>query len=97
MTYLQLRWFKQWLHKEITEEVHTFAIVGAALEISETTVASGGGGGLFCFLLLPPETKTKLPVHINGVFSLSDGRRGLKWPGQERKDDSDALELLDSK
>ena len=76
--------------KELAEEVHTFPIVGAALEVSETTVASGGGR-LFCFLPLPPETKTKLPVHINGAFSLSDDRRGLKWPDQERKDDSGAI------
>ena len=46
------------------------------------------GGRIFCFLPLPPDVHTGLPVHINGSFGLTDNRRGLKWPGPECRDDA---------
>ena len=71
----------------LAEEVHVFPTVGVALEVNFETLSKGR---LFCFLPLPPEAFTELPVHVNGTFSLNDDRRGLKWPSQERKDDSAA-------
>ena len=73
--------------KSLAEEVHVFPTVGVALEVNFETLSKGR---LFCFLPLPPEAFTELPVHVNGTFSLNDDRRGLKWPSQERKDDSAA-------
>ena len=45
-------------------------------------------GRIFCFLPLPPDVHTGLPVHVNGAFGLTDNRRGLKWPGPECRDDA---------
>ena len=65
--------------------------VGCALELKdETTYTSESGGRIFCFLPLPPETHSPLPVHVNGTFGLNDDRRSLKWPSKDRKHDSTA-------
>ena len=71
----------------IAEEVHVFPTVGTALELDCEVIS---GDRLFCFLPLPSEACTDLPIHINGSFSLNDDRRSLKWPGKERKYDSSA-------
>ena len=63
--------------------------VGCALELDKETV-DDSGGRIFCFLPLPHETRSPLPVHVNGTFGLDDNRRSLKWPSRERKHDSTA-------
>ena len=49
---------------------------------------SPGDGRIFCFLPMPIETASNLPVHVNGTFGLNDDRRSLKWPGPERRNDT---------
>ena len=63
--------------------------VGCALELDQEVV-DDSGGRLFCFLPLPHETRSPLPIHVNGTFGLDDNRRSLKWPSRERKHDSTA-------
>lgn len=67
-------------------EQHTFPWVGTVLELGDKPVK----GRIFCFLPLPMETSSGLPVHVNGTFGLNDERRSLKWPGSERKNDAAA-------
>ncbi len=62
------------------EQVCVFPTVGTALEL-ETSIQSEGR--IFCFLPLPSEASTALPVHVHGTFSLDDNRRQLKWPSRE--------------
>ncbi|XP_052087293.1 sacsin-like [Mytilus californianus] len=50
-------------------------------------------GHIFCFLPLPMQavSMTKLPVHINGTFALSEDRKQLKWAdkfSESNKEDS---------
>ncbi|XP_046843110.1 sacsin-like [Xenia sp. Carnegie-2017] len=47
-------------------------------------------GRIFCFLPLPPESRTGLPVQVNGYFGLTDNRRALKWPGPDCLNDETA-------
>ena len=47
-------------------------------------------GRIFCFLPLPPECRTGLPVQVNGYFGLTDNRRALKWPGPDCQNDDTA-------
>ena len=63
-----------------------FPWVGVALELKEITKT----GRIFCFLPLPIEAASNLPVHVNGTFVPTDDRRSLKWPGVERKNDAKA-------
>ena len=63
--------------------------VGCALELDKETI-DNSGGRVFCFLPLPPEMLSSLPVHVNGTFGLNDNRRSVKWPSKERKHDSTA-------
>ena len=63
-----------------------FPWVGAALELGN----SSAGGRIFCFLPMPVEASSGLPVHVNGTFGLNDERRSLKWPGVERRNDPTA-------
>ena len=63
--------------------------VGCALELHHDAVDESEGR-LFCFLPLPHETRSPLPIHVNGTFGLDDNRRTLKWPSRERKHDSAA-------
>ncbi|XP_053401276.1 sacsin-like [Mercenaria mercenaria] len=44
-------------------------------------------GHLFCFLPLP--ITTKLPVHVNGCFSVTSDRRGLSWFTEDDKKKGD--------
>ena len=64
---------------EAANKVCAFPWVGTALNLSTPIKC----GRVFCVIPLPEETKTELPVHINGTFSLNDDRRSLKWPGKE--------------
>ena len=63
-----------------------FPWVGAALELG----TSSAGGRIFCFLPMPVEASSGLPIHVNGTFGLNDERRTLKWPGVERRNDPTA-------
>ena len=47
-------------------------------------------GRIFCFLPLPPECRTGLPIQVNGYFGLTDNRRALKWPGPDCQNDDTA-------
>ena len=70
---------------------HVFPWVGVALELKDGTASSPTSAGrIFCFLPMPVESSSPLPVHVNGTFGLNDDRRTLKWPGIERKNDPTA-------
>ena len=76
---------------EAAGKQHTFPWVGAALELGEYSNSSTSANGrIFCFLPMPAETTSKLPVHVNGTFGLNDDRRTIKWPGGERRNDPTA-------
>ena len=62
--------------------------VGTAIEVASNF--SNRAGRLFCFLPMPCETTAPIPVHVNGTFALSDNRRSLKWPEEERQNDPQA-------
>ena len=62
-----------------------FPWVGTALDLDNPC-----NGRIFCFLPMPIDDASKLPVHINGTFGLTDDRRSLKWPGVERRNDPTA-------
>ena len=65
-----------------------FPWVGAALELSDGSSSPiSPGGRIFCFLPMPIEASSPLPVHVNGTFGLNDDRRTLKWPTVERQND----------
>ena len=66
-----------------------FPWVGAALE-TDLETDQPENGRIFCFLPMPVEAASNLPVHINGTFGLTDNRRSLKWPGDDRKNDPTA-------
>ena len=68
------------------EKQCTFPWVGAALELGDNSA----GGRIFCFLPMPIETSSGLPIHVNGTFGLNDERRTLKWPEIERRNDPTA-------
>ena len=68
------------------QQQKVFPLVGAALELG----TSSAGGRIFCFLPMPVETSSGLPIHVNGTFGLNDERRTLKWPGVERRNDPTA-------
>ena len=72
--------------QEAASKQHTFPWVGTLLELGGKAVK----GRIFCFLPMPMETSSGLPVHINGTFGLNDERRSLKWPGNERRNDATA-------
>ena len=79
---------------EAAEKQHVFPWVGVALELdtphSHSTHDTSSHGRVFCFLPLPIETSSKLPVHVNGTFGLNDDRRTIKWPARERINDETA-------
>ena len=64
-----------------------FPWAGTALELGNT---SANNGRIFCFLPMPIEAASNLPIHVNGTFGLTDDRRSLKWPGVDRKNDPTA-------
>ena len=67
-----------------------FPWIGAAMELDDESAVSSGPGRVFCFLPMPAETTSNLPVHVNGTFGLNDDRRTIKWPGGERRNDPTA-------
>ena len=72
-------------------EQHTFPWVGVAIELhKDDTLSVPSDGRVFCFLPLPTEVVSTLPVHINGTFGLNDDRRAIKWPEKDRKNDQTA-------
>ena len=71
-------------------EQRTFPWVGVAIELHEDDTSIPSNGRVFCFLPLPIEVASTLPVHINGTWGLNDDRRAIKWPEEERKDDPTA-------
>ena len=76
---------------EAAQRQRTFPWVGAAIEIDEDIDFSTlFKGRLFCFLPMPVETSSELPVHVNGTFGLNDDRRTIKWPEGERRNDPTA-------
>ena len=76
--------------RKLAEDLKVFPWVGVALETSAVGMEATGGR-VFCVLPMPPGVTCNLPVHVNGMFSLNDERRELKWQGIERKDDPSAL------
>ena len=66
-------------------ELHIFPWVGVAIELTEHPCQENGR--VFCFLPLPNNASSHLPVHLNGTFGLSSNRRTLKWPGTEAQND----------
>ena len=65
-----------------------FPWVGVALELSDGSSSPiSSGGRIFCFLPMPIEASSPLPMHVNGTFGLNDDRRTLKWPTFERQND----------
>ena len=63
-----------------------FPWVGTALELTNASEK----GRIFCFLPMPIEAASNLPVHVNATFGLTNNRRSLKWPGADRKNDPTA-------
>ena len=79
------------LVREKAAKEHVLPWVGAAIEVDLLSGASSVvGGRLFCFLPMPCETTSPIPIHVNGTFALSDNRRALKWPAAERRNDPQA-------
>ena len=83
---------------EAAKKQHVFPWVGVAIELStpsdssvDKIILSSGDGRVFCFLPMPVEASSALPVHIHGTFGLNDDRRTIKWPARERKNDPTAL------
>ena len=72
---------------EAAKKQKVFPWVGAALQL-DTPLSSNGR--IFCFLPMPVDAASKLPVHVNGTFGLNDDRRSMKWPGLERRNDPTA-------
>ena len=70
-----------------SEQQETFPWVGVAMQLDEH---SASDGRVFCFLPMPVEASSNLPVHVNGTFGLNDDRRTIKWPGGERRNDPTA-------
>ena len=72
---------------EAAKKQKVFPWVGTALQL-DTTLSNNGR--IFCFLPMPVDAASKLPVHVNGTFGLNDDRRSMKWPGLERRNDPTA-------
>ena len=71
--------------RDDAKELMLLPRVGTALDLKNP-----GDGRIFCFLPMPIETASNLPVHVNGTFCVSDDRRSLIWPGDDRKNDDRA-------
>ena len=63
--------------------------VGVAMETGESQ-RQAKEGRVFCFLPMPIEASSPLPIYVNGTFGLSDDRRTLKWQSSERQNDKAA-------
>jgi sacsin len=80
--------------RELAAELHLTPCVGIALPVSPLTKYASDLGRIFCFLPLPPteddSSRTGLPVHVHGSFSVADDRRCLTWPAKDREEDHKA-------
>ncbi len=72
---------------QLSLELGSRPIVGVAMPLTMGMTHNDPGlnkpnGQIFCFLPLPAEEKSPsgLPIHVNGLFSISQNRRHLKWP-----------------
>ena len=72
---------------EAAKKQKVFPWVGTALQLDAPL---SNNGRIFCFLPMPVDASSKLPVHVNGTFGLNDDRRSMKWPGLERRNDPTA-------
>ena len=72
---------------EAAKKQKVFPWVGAALQLDSPLL---NNGRIFCFLPMPVDAASKLPIHVNGTFGLNDDRRSIKWPGLERRNDPTA-------
>ena len=72
---------------QLAEKQNVLPWVGIAFEISRNF---NHQGRIFCFLPLPSEERSPLPVHVNGTFAVTCNRRSVKWVAQERQDDEEA-------
>ena len=67
---------------------HALPWIGTAMQLNADNKPQPGR--IFCFLPLPADATSGLPVHVNGTFGLNDDRRTIKWPGGERRNDPTA-------
>eukprot|EP00062_Callorhinchus_milii_P025859 gi/632987308/ref/XP_007910720.1/ PREDICTED: sacsin-like [Callorhinchus milii] len=79
---------------ELAEKLSYIPYVGLAFPLSQAETLEAGGklefeGRLCCFLPLPDNesNKTRLPVHVNAFFGLSDNRRHIKWVETDQRYD----------
>ena len=72
---------------EAAKKQKVFPWVGTAAQLDSPL---SNNGRIFCFLPMPVDAASKLPVHVNGTFGLNDDRRSMKWPGLERRNDPTA-------
>ena len=72
---------------EAAKKQKVFPWVGTALQLD---IPLSNNGRIFCFLPMPVDVSSKLPVHVNGTFGLNDDRRSMKWPGLDRRNDPTA-------
>ncbi|CAB3987754.1 Hypothetical predicted protein [Paramuricea clavata] len=74
---------------ELARDLKLLPWIGIALPVDANNNMSSLGR-IFCFLPLPPDCRTGLPVQVNGYFGLTDNRRALKWPGPDCQNDDTA-------
>ena len=74
---------------ELARNLKLLPWIGIAFPVDTNNNASLFGR-IFCFLPLPPDCRTGLPVQMNGYFGLTDNRRALKWPGPDCQNDETA-------
>lgn len=67
------------------EDLRYLHLVGLAAPINDIGDYRNDGGQVFCYQPLPCDTSsmTKLPVHLNAFFALSQNRRQIRWPDQD--------------
>ena len=79
---------------EAAAKQQVFPWVGVAMQLDPSPTSSAHDvsveGRVFCFLPMPVETSSGLPVYVNGTFGLNDDRRTIKWPARERRNDPSA-------
>ena len=68
---------------------HVLPWVGTAIETGGLQNQSNvtKEGRVFCFLPMPTEANSPLPIYVNGTFGPTDDRRTLKWQSSERQND----------
>ena len=80
--------------QKLAAGLHLTPCVGLAVPVGQLTNHASELGRIFCFLPLPPteddSSRTGLPVHIHGSFSVADDRRSLTWPAKDREEDHKA-------